>query len=52
MFLAERGYNWLPFCRSSNSRLIPEAARIEQWLGLQRMARVSPMVAFVAQKNP
>ena len=51
-FLAERGYSWLPFRRTSNSRLIPTAAWMERGLGLQRLARISPMIVFLARKEP
>lgn len=51
-FLSERGYSWLPFRRTSNNRLVPGAAWIEQGLGLHRLARLSPMIVFLARKEP
>jgi len=38
------GYNWLPFGRTSESRLIPFLARLEKLLALRRIPRLSPWV--------
>jgi SAM-dependent methyltransferase len=50
-FLFERGMCWFPFPRESNSPLVPVCTRIERSLGLQRIASLSPWVAFIAQKR-
>jgi SAM-dependent methyltransferase len=50
-FHHEEGYCWFPFRRASNSALIPSAVRVEQGLGLGKLASVSPWVAFVAKKH-
>jgi SAM-dependent methyltransferase len=47
----ERGYCWLPFSRSSDSRLIPLATLAEGALGLRRLLSWSPWVVFVARKD-
>jgi len=38
------GYNWIPFNKSSNARLIPHSIRIERQFGLYRFYSVSPWV--------
>ena len=47
------GYNWLPFGRVSNERLVPILAWLEWVLGLRRLRRYSPWVMFhvVKQSN-
>jgi SAM-dependent methyltransferase len=50
--LLEHGYCWFPFSRASNSRLIPFFTRLERWLLLDRLPRLSPWVVFVARKVP
>jgi SAM-dependent methyltransferase len=47
----EEGCCWLPFGRSSDSALIPALARLEERIGLRRVAAVAPWVAIIAQKN-
>jgi SAM-dependent methyltransferase len=47
----EEGYSWLPFRRSSNSPLVPVAARVERYLSLRKLVSVSPMIAFIARKD-
>ncbi len=47
----EEGYAWPPFRRTSNSPLVPIATSVERYLGLRKLVRLSPMIAFVAQKN-
>jgi len=50
--LREEGLCWLPFSRSSNSRLIDPLATLERRLGLNRLPDLSPWVVFVARKLP
>lgn len=38
------GYNWLPFGRVSQSRLLPLFAFFERFLGLRRVVRFSPWI--------
>jgi ubiquinone/menaquinone biosynthesis C-methylase UbiE len=45
------GYNWLPFGRTSENRLIPLLARIEGLFGLRRFPRFSPWVIIHAVKS-
>ena len=47
----EEGLCWAPFGRSSNSRLIPIATKIEAMLGLRRLISYSPWVVFIARKE-
>ncbi len=47
----QEGYAWPPFRRSSNSRLVPVAARIERYLGLRKLVSLSPMIVFIARKD-
>lgn len=47
----EEGFGWVPFRRFSRSRFITPAVRIERALGLHKLARFSPRIAFVAVKN-
>ncbi len=47
----EEGLCWAPFGRSSNSRLIPLATRLEAMLGLRRLIAYSPWVVFIARKE-
>lgn len=44
------GYNWLPFTRVSDSRLIKPLAKLERWLLLPRLAAASPWVLLCARK--
>ena len=46
----EEGYGWPPFRRNSDSPIIPIATRIEHHLGLCKLASLSPLVIFIAQK--
>ena len=45
------GYNWLPFGRTSESRLIPFLARLEKLLALRRIPRLSPWVIVHTVKS-
>lgn len=49
--LHEEGYCWSPFTRTSNSRFVPIAARIEQLLGLRKLVSFSPLVIVIARKE-
>ena len=42
--LYEEGYCWLPFGRASNSVWVPCLVRLEKWLGLRKLALISPCV--------
>ncbi len=44
------GYSWIPFGRSSNSRLVPVIAGLERVFGLRRIPRLSPWVIVCAVK--
>jgi ubiquinone/menaquinone biosynthesis C-methylase UbiE len=44
------GYSWVPFGRSSNSRLIPLFAGLETAFGLRRVPSLSPWVIVSATK--
>jgi ubiquinone/menaquinone biosynthesis C-methylase UbiE len=44
------GYSWLPFGRTSQSRLIPILAGIERLLGLRQIVRFSPWVIIHVTK--
>lgn len=48
--LHEEGLCWGPFGRDSNSILIPLFTKLEEILGLRKLAALSPWVVFVAQK--
>jgi SAM-dependent methyltransferase len=48
---AVSGYNWIPFDRYSNSRLVGLAAGIEQVLYLDRLYSFSPWVLVAARKR-
>jgi ubiquinone/menaquinone biosynthesis C-methylase UbiE len=45
------GYGWIPFSVNSQSNLVNAAARIEQVLGLDRLAGVSPRILVAARKQ-
>ncbi|MEM2099318.1 MAG: class I SAM-dependent methyltransferase [Candidatus Bathyarchaeia archaeon] len=45
------GYNWLPFGRMSENRLIPFLAFLEWFFGFRRIPRLSPWVIMQAVKN-
>ena len=47
----EEGCCWPPFARDSNSFLVPFFVRLERYLGLRRLTRLSPWVVFAAQKG-
>jgi ubiquinone/menaquinone biosynthesis C-methylase UbiE len=42
------GYSWLPFGRTSESRLVPFLAGVERLFGLRRMPSLSPWVMLCA----
>ena len=44
------GYNWIPFKRSSNNRLVKMAARIERFLKLEGFYKYSPNILVAAMK--
>ena len=46
-----KGYNWIPFPKASNSKLIPFAANIEHTLMLHKIALFSPWVIICFSKN-
>jgi ubiquinone/menaquinone biosynthesis C-methylase UbiE len=46
------GYSWLPFGRSSNSRLVPLLAGAEKLFSLRRIPSLSPWVIACAMKFP
>jgi SAM-dependent methyltransferase len=48
---AVSSYNWIPFDRYSNNRLVGLAAGIEQMLYLDRLYRFSPWVLVAASKS-
>jgi SAM-dependent methyltransferase len=48
---AKRGYNWLPFERDSDSRLVAPLARVESALRLRRVAALSPWALVVARRR-
>jgi SAM-dependent methyltransferase len=50
-FLHEEGLCWFPFRRASNSVLIPALTAAEEFLGLRKVASLSPWIVFVAQKG-
>jgi ubiquinone/menaquinone biosynthesis C-methylase UbiE len=45
------GYSWLPFGRTSESRLVPFLARIEKLFALKRIPSLSPWVIVHAVKS-
>lgn len=47
----EEGFGWPPFRRSSDSPLVPVAARIERYLGLRKLVSISPLIVFIARKD-
>jgi len=47
----QRGFCWFPFSRTSNSKMIPIAGRIEKFLYLDRLIQLSPWVVFIARKS-
>jgi ubiquinone/menaquinone biosynthesis C-methylase UbiE len=47
----EMGYSWLPFGRTSESRLIPFLAKIERILALRRVPMLSPWVIVYSVKS-
>jgi ubiquinone/menaquinone biosynthesis C-methylase UbiE len=49
--ITRQGFNWLPFNRTSNSRLIPFMAKMEKLMGLRRVVRFSPWVMIYAVKS-
>jgi ubiquinone/menaquinone biosynthesis C-methylase UbiE len=48
---ARLGYSWLPFGRTSQSRLVPILAGAEKVFGLRRIPRLSPWVILSASKS-
>ena len=48
--LTERGLCWFPFARSSDSRLVPFIARLEQRLGLAKLPGLSPWIVVTAKR--
>jgi SAM-dependent methyltransferase len=47
----EEGYCWFPFHRTSDSVYIPFFTLLEKSLGLRKLTRFSPWIAFIAQKG-
>jgi ubiquinone/menaquinone biosynthesis C-methylase UbiE len=47
----KQGYNWLPFGRTSENRLVPLFAFTEMILGLRRIPSLSPWVMIHAKKS-
>jgi len=45
------GYNWLPFGRMSQSRLVPILANVEVIFGLRKLPRLSPWVLLSGTKS-
>jgi ubiquinone/menaquinone biosynthesis C-methylase UbiE len=45
------GFNWLPFNRTSENRLIPFLAKVERVFGLRRLPKWSPWVLIKAVKS-
>ncbi len=45
------GYNWLPFARTSESRLIPFLAMLEKFFVLRRIPCISPWVIMHSVKS-
>jgi len=48
---AQLGYNWLPFGRISQNRLVSVLSRLEWAFGLRRLRRYSPWVMFHVVKQ-
>jgi ubiquinone/menaquinone biosynthesis C-methylase UbiE len=48
---ARLGYSWLPFGRTSQSKLVPVLAGAERVFGLRRIPRLSPWVILSALKS-
>jgi ubiquinone/menaquinone biosynthesis C-methylase UbiE len=48
---AIRGYNWVPFTRHSDSRLVDAAALVESALQLDRFYSISPKILIAARKR-
>ncbi len=48
---AQLGYSWLPFGRTSQSRLVPISAWAEKTFRLRRILRLSPWVILQAKKS-
>ena len=48
---AVQGYNWPPFNRLSDSRMVGVAARVEQTLHLERLYRISPKILVAARRT-
>ncbi len=46
-----KGYNWIPFTRSSNQWTIPLFAFLERIMGLNLLTSLSPWVILVAKKK-
>jgi len=46
LICAKVGYNWLPFGRTSQNRLVSILAWLEWVIGLRRLCRYSPWVMF------
>ena len=49
--ISEMGLGWFPFTRQSDSPLIPLCVRIEAFLGLRRLPRLSPFVLLMAERS-
>ena len=49
--IAKHGYNWIPFHRQSNSRLVEVMAKVESTLALQRLYALSPWLLVAARKQ-
>ena len=47
----EEGFGWSPLSKTSDSPLVPVVTRIEHYLGLRRIISLSPLIAFIAQKD-
>jgi SAM-dependent methyltransferase len=49
--VAEEGLAWLPFSRSSDSRLVPALTGFEAKSGLRSLVTVSPLVVLTARRS-
>ncbi|MBI1794110.1 MAG: class I SAM-dependent methyltransferase [Chloroflexi bacterium] len=49
--LYQEGICWFPFTRDSNSPFVSICTRLEYYLGLRRLASLSPWIVFLAQKR-
>jgi len=47
----EEGIAWFPFNRESNSSLIPAVTKLEQAIGLRRLASASPWIVGIAERG-